>query len=67
MFSQLPVTFSLIYKYYENLNLAYDIVSSAESQLLNEEDTGATTTVIETGTTHLVRVSAKAPAVRHTP
>lgn len=67
MFSQSAVTFSLIYKYYENLNLAYDIVSSAESQLLDQEDTAATTTVIKTGTTHLVSVRAKAPAVRHTP
>lgn len=54
MFSQLAVTFSLIYKYH--LNLAYDIVRYAESQLLDQEDTGATTTVIEAGTTHLVRV-----------
>lgn len=47
--------------------ITYDIVSSAESQLLDQQDTGATTTVIKTGTTHLVKVSAKAPAVRHTP
>lgn len=40
MFSKLAVTFSLLYKYYENINLAYDIVSSSEPQLLDQEDTG---------------------------